>query len=223
VSWLLWREYRLNRWILVIGAAGILVPHLIFFLAVGNNDDTVLAFGKFMGAYGASSMFGYLAIAMLAGHAIAGERADRSAEFIAYLPLPRWRILASKLVLPLIIIAVIMGMNLVSVNLLALPVDFPLAHMADLRVLPSALLATYGVSWLFSSLLSSPVIASIIGLCTPFVVAGFGMATLNFLGLDVTTPENVLALNGWCAIGCLPLAIVCFSIGTRNYFRRSEP
>ena len=104
---LLWREYRLNRWILVFCAAAILVSYLLGFLlnhyALDDGDDIGAA---------ATFMLSLLTVALLAGNAIAGERADRSAEFIAYLPLRRSSTLASKLFLHLIAIVVLSAVNL---------------------------------------------------------------------------------------------------------------
>ena len=54
-----------------------------------------------------SLIISQLAIALIGGNAIAGERADRSAEFLCSLPITRKRILASKLLISLAIILVI--------------------------------------------------------------------------------------------------------------------
>ncbi|MFT5524486.1 MAG: uncharacterized membrane protein YjjB (DUF3815 family) [Pirellulaceae bacterium] len=71
MNWLLWREYRLNRWILATGAVGLLLPYV---LAVIFEADRSAAF---IGAYLVSCLFGHLTIALLAGHAVAGEQPKR--------------------------------------------------------------------------------------------------------------------------------------------------
>ena len=48
-----------------------------------------------------------LAVALIGGNAIAGERVDRSAEFQAYMPIPRRKILSAKLLLAMAMVAVI--------------------------------------------------------------------------------------------------------------------
>ena len=53
-----------------------------------------------------------LTVALLGGNAIAGEAADCSAEFIAYLPLSRPRLLAGKLSLAFSAAVSIWGPNL---------------------------------------------------------------------------------------------------------------
>ena len=68
MTWLLWREYRLNRWILVTGSALILLAYLIDFIFADNDS------WDFLGAWLLSCIFAYLTVALLAGNAIAGER-----------------------------------------------------------------------------------------------------------------------------------------------------
>ena len=157
MNWLLWREYRRNRWILALGAVTLLLPSLLMFLT--DEQDSVRRLAYFVGF----CTFTPGTVALLAAHAMAGERADRSAEFIAYLPLGRWRILASKLVLPLIAIVVIS-----TAYLLGLPSG--LAHFVDLFALVITLLLILGVSWLVSSIQSSTVIAFVSGAAAPLFI-----------------------------------------------------
>ncbi|MGI9427835.1 MAG: hypothetical protein ACR2NM_04210, partial [Bythopirellula sp.] len=89
MNWLLWREYRLNRWILAAGTVGIFAPLMGAVLVFSTSDPE--AFPKFISMYINSYMATAITVALLAGNAVAGGRADRSAEFLAYLPLPRWR------------------------------------------------------------------------------------------------------------------------------------
>ena len=212
MSWLLWREYRLNRWILTLGALGILTPLLIAAVAFSTSDGE--AFPKFLSMYGCSQLSAAITVALLAGNAVAGGRADRSAEFLAYLPLSRWRTLASKLIFPPLIIAVAWSLNLVFVVARIRPVE-PLEFegMVDLRVFASALLVTYSAAWLATQSLSSPTYAGIIGFVAPFVVLGLVVA-MPMLSLgDMTT------LNGWVVLVDLCVALVCFCIGTLHYVR----
>mgnify|MGYP006928307318 CR=1 FL=1 len=41
MNWLLWREYRLNRWILITCAVGIVIPYVIgfFFLSEWQDEE----------------------------------------------------------------------------------------------------------------------------------------------------------------------------------------
>ena len=94
MNWLLWREYRRNRWILAAGAAGVVLPYIIAVMFDVNRSS------GFIGAFFLSCVFSQMTVALLGGNAVAGERADRSAEFIAYLPLRRSSTFASKHAFP---------------------------------------------------------------------------------------------------------------------------
>jgi ABC-type transport system involved in multi-copper enzyme maturation permease subunit len=213
MNWLLWREYRLNRWILALGAVGILAPLLIAAVAFSTSDGE--AFPKFLTMYICSNMSAAITVALLAGNAVAGGRSDRSAEFLAYLPLSRWRTLASKLIFPLLITAVAWSLNLVFVVSRIRPVEpVEFEFAADLRVFASVLLVTYSAGWLATQFLSSPTYAGIIGFVAPFVVAGLVVAMPTVSLGDMTT------LNGWVVLVDLSVALVCFCIGTWHYVRR---
>ena len=73
MSWLLWREYRLNRWVLALGAVGILTPLLIAAVAFSTSDGE--AFPKFLSMYMCSHLSAAITVALLAGNAVAGGRA----------------------------------------------------------------------------------------------------------------------------------------------------
>ncbi len=203
---LLWREYRLNRGILVSGAVLVLLPYAIADSVVG---------------YALSSFFSQLIVALLAGNAMARERADRSAEFVATLPLGRWRRLAGKLILALITIALVWGLTLWGGKQVRLPEGA--AAFIDLSSFAIGLLLIYAVGWLFTSFLSSAIFASVIGLMAPVLIMFlvFGVL-LGVLHLDMTT-KNWVALSGWVALVCLAVAIVCFSLGSRNFLSNCEP
>jgi ABC-type transport system involved in multi-copper enzyme maturation permease subunit len=210
MNWLLWREYRRNRWILAMGAVTLLLPSLLVFLS--DERESVLRLAYFV-AYCA---FTPGTVGLLAAHAMAGERADRSAEFIAYLPLGRWRILASKLVLPLFAIVVIS-----TVYLLGLPSG--LAHFVDLFSLVITLLVIFGVCWLVSSFQSSTVIAFVSGAAAPVLIVVYMLVRSNVSpSFHEMTPKDIVAFSLWYAAICLPVAVVCFGIGTWNFLRQRE-
>ena len=216
--WLLWREYRLNRLILVTGGVLVLLPMVV--ATVFKYDRTT----DFYPAWAASTLFGYLTVAMLAGNAIAGERADRSAEFVAYLPLARWHRLASKLILFLITFIAIWAVTFWGANQLTLPAET--AHIVDLRVFVINVLVTYSIGWLFTSFLSSPTYASVVAGSSLVVVLLALALVAHILGLPMHQIDNSDAhetLIQWYAMIGLPLAIVCFSMGTWNYLRRADP
>jgi ABC-type transport system involved in multi-copper enzyme maturation permease subunit len=164
-------------------------------------------------------MWSLLTVALLAGNSIAGERADRSAEFVAYLPLPRWRMLASKLLLHLIALIVLSAVNLLTFKRLAELGELGNESALLVGCYFGLSLAIYGVGWLVSSLQSSPALATMTGLATP------GLIAMCIWGLGEMTedPFSDRIFVVWCATIWLAVAIACFSVGTWYYLRRSEP
>lgn len=212
---LLWREYRLNRWILVFCIAAILLSYLLGFLL----NHYAFADGDEIGG-AATLMWSVLTVALLAGNAIAGERADRSAEFVAYLPLRRTSTLASKVLLHVFAIAVLLAVNvgMLRQDVVSGEPDTESAIWVGIGLFVFGLLV-YSVSWLVSSLQSSPALATMIGLATP------GLIGVCLLSVDERTDMPGFASTfafRFAMIG-LPIAIVCFSIGTWWYLRRIEP
>lgn len=213
---LLWREYRLNRWILVSCLVAILLSYLLGFVlhyfAISDPNEDIGGAAGFV--------WSVLTVASLAGNAIAGERADRSAEFVAYLPLRRSSTLASKLFLHLIAIVVLLAVNLRMLRqaIVEGDPDSESAFWVGIGLLVLGLLV-YSVSWLASSLQSSPALATMIGLATP------GLIVLCLLSIDERTEmpgfANMFAFR-FAMIG-FPVAVACFSFGTLYYLRRSEP
>jgi ABC-type transport system involved in multi-copper enzyme maturation permease subunit len=217
MNWLLWREYRQNRWILAFGATGILVPYLIAVAVVQASDPEAYAkyFALYVNSYGAA----WITIALLAGGAVAGGRADRSAEFLAYLPLPRWRVMASKMILPLLTFAAAWCVNLVFVNSRIRPVEpAEMARAVDLPIFASVLLAVFSGGWLFTQFLSSTFYAATMGALFPIAV-GLNVTVILFL----SGADEINALNNWVAMTNVAVAILCFGLGTWMFLRRTEP
>src|SRR5437660_12005022 len=99
---LLWKDYRLNRGLLLLGVVAVTGVYLAGLSAEVSHTwpempasnawaDAIYSYGHM-----ALSVMPFLA-ALLGGNAIACERADRSAHFLAYLPPTKTQILASKL------------------------------------------------------------------------------------------------------------------------------
>ena len=228
MRWLLWREYRLNRLILAFAALLLLLPYVIALLATGIaviTGESTREFPEMAIAY--SYILSLATVFLLAGNAIAGERADRSAEFIAYLPVQRWRMLTSKLLLSLIAFAVILGFNTLMTVILFGPVDVTDRQFWTIVMLFSMGVLSYGSSWLASSLQSSPVIA----ITTGFVTTGLVSFCAFFIHVRTLTESLepvdideylIKPMVMWYATISLPVAIVCFGVGTWYYLRGSK-
>ena len=232
MKWLIWREYRLNRPILITGAVLLLLPYLVILIALCWPNAPAMGARHVARAFAGAAIYNIvlsqLTVLVLGGNAIAGERADRSAEFIAYLPLPRTRRLSSKLILAFSAAALIWGINLLVLWILVsaapqfrsgpnLPPDIPLM----LSYVAITGLVFYGVSWLISSFQSSPTFAVGGGLITPILVLMGLHAAAWAMDLDAPSIAR-FAENGY-AIICPMLALVGFSIGTWYYLTRIEP
>ena len=85
MNWMIWKEYRLNRLILIVGAVLLILPHAIALVLTwrGVGPDVGYAAQRmpknFLVAGMYSLVISQLTLALLGGHAIACERADRSA------------------------------------------------------------------------------------------------------------------------------------------------
>jgi ABC-type transport system involved in multi-copper enzyme maturation permease subunit len=163
-----------------------------------------------------------LTFAMLGGNAVAGERMDRSAEFLAYLPPTRAEVIASKATLAIGCCVIIWAVQAAVMYWWAPLVgevpedvirfrDDVVPHMAT----TSALL--FGAAWLGSTLVSSPAIATGIGFGAPWVLFAVLSVFRYALGFDD------LDLGAWWFALATGLGIACFVGGTAHYVHRVEP
>jgi hypothetical protein len=222
---LIWKEYRLARPLLVLALA-------LFAVIYGGGAamEITAAWPHWPGAKEWSGMLvsmGTIALlmafcvtALFGGHAIACERADRTAHFLAYLPPTKWQILAGKLIVPAIATAVIWAWLLTSVYVIAPAlggeaVDF---YGTMNPVAAASLCAlTFGVGWLASACLESSVVPTILALASP-VVLGFALLTVSVL---LRMPRASIA--EWSNSACFIVGAAAFVAGTRAYLRRVEP
>ena len=234
MTWLLWKEYRQNRAILWVLLFLLLLPYLIVLIAVGHSylrHEMLLR--DWRETFCAVSLFSIglsqIAIALIGGYAIAGERADRSAEFQAYLPIPRYKTLAAKLLLTLIMTAVIWLPNLAVCCTLEYSFGgnnlqpSPMAIMHAFFSTAIVGLTFFGVAWFVSSFLRSPAIAVCAGLVAPLFVLGglFFIDYLFDLKLDDGSDAPLFVL--WTIICLAALAAIGFVVGTWIAWRRVEP
>lgn len=224
---LLWKDVRLNSGVLVVAVLLLLGPYLALAVWQVYEDWPALpertAWARLLFLAGFMSLqASQLTLALLGGNCIACERADRSAEFLAALPISRARILASKLLLALLTVGVILTINLSLAHLVAPALtDKPLniweipAHWWHLL----GGVVIFGTAWLGSSFLESPTYAIVSGIVAPFAILG-GLTTANlFFGWRPAQDDFM----PWYIASCCLVGVLCFAAGTWYYLRRIEP
>jgi len=223
---LLWKDYRLNRLVLFIGVLLLVAP---FALAVGSNCYSWWRHGAF-GAWpdvlvhsGIMSLaFSLLTTGLLGGNAVAGERMDRSTEFLAYLPPTRRALVTSKALLALSALLVIWLLNLLVIYWVAPLTGELLPHVLQSRAESVVTLLCLGVflfggSWLASCLLRSCAIATGVGVVGP-VALGITLVVLR----EVVGYADLDVGRWYCTLNLI-LGSACFVAGVGYYLRRLEP
>ena len=229
MRWLLWKDYRHNRLIVFAGLFFLLVPHLVALCATCHAK----VYGppvpsRWKMNFSVSSAYSLaicqLAVALIGGNAIAGERVDRSAEFLASLPITRRRLLVSKLLVALAITA-ILWLNAPLLLYLVTTSEFSPNEIDFERGLINIAvtgLTFFSVGWFFSAFLASPTFAVVGALAVPLVVI-LGLDYGDYLFEWHLNDRNIELLELLYRTICLTLAPVCFAVGTWHYLRRVEP
>ncbi len=242
MNWLLWKDYRQNRLVVLAALAILLGPYLIGFgiIIVGCWVKAGIPDGQgfhwtpwwreiVMGASVYSLVISQLSIALIGGNAISGERVDNSSAFLYSLPIRRKKLLASKLLLSLAIAAIPWLLNVLVLWCLCGMGPIPPHKYQDVFVLAVNIAITglifFCVAWFLSSFVCSPIFDVCGGVITPFFVVS-GISLVYWMLEATGSPQ--LAVDGWTFTIwywgiCLTLAPICFGVGTWHYLRRVEP
>ena len=228
---LLWKDYRTNQPLLVIGVVLLLTPYAVLigwiWYSVGLTAATPTQWAEsLLMAAQASLACSQLTLLLLAGTIIAGERRDRSAEFLAYLPPSRPAILTSKALLSAATVAVIWGLTLAIVGLVGPALDAEAvsgthrtALLEFLAIMATSGVALFGTAWLGSSMLESPTYSTAIGLLAVMLLPFLLNACRMVSGWPDNSASFVHALR-LLYVGC---GIAGFLVGWTYYVRRVEP
>ncbi len=184
---LLWKDYHQNRKVLAAIAVILLIPYGISIVVamIDLYSGHTIQRAQLLQSGSRIALFLSAGItSFIAGNAIAGERADRSAEFAAYLPISRRHAVASKIIVAigacLFFILINGAVNLAAVSMVFPDYGYPLSVLTDAVVYGGpAVLLMFGVAWLLSSFSRSPAISAVSGLAAFLVLmgsAGFGMS-----------------------------------------------
>jgi ABC-type transport system involved in multi-copper enzyme maturation permease subunit len=224
---LLWKDYRLARPLLILGAAVLVTIYglgaLVEIKSAWPSTPTAKAWGTMLVAQGTVALYLSCCITgLLGGHAIACERADRSAHFLAYLPPTKTQILASKFIIAACASAVMWGWLLLSVYVIAprlggTPGQSGFGAMISAPAAASLCALTFGVGWLASARLESTTVPILLALTSPVVVSLLLLAALDLLGLPRAR------MTDWSIPACFAAGTAAFAAGTWTYYARVEP
>ncbi len=213
---LLWKDWRLNRMILVIAVAAIFslfaVGAIIWAHATWPELPSGKDWAELFILLSAVALFGTSFIAaMLGGYSFAYERADRSAYFLSYLPPTKGQILLSKFLVALGIAGVIWLWPVISMYVLApwmsngqARVNFPIGpgQAAAMSLL------TFGVAWLASVVSRNTTGPIVMGIVSPGMIAML---------------SEMKHLHSWDWLFHLILGTAAFVAGCVIYSRQVEP
>lgn len=225
---LTWREWRRDRPIVLSILAIVPTIALLFVaqaMADKHHDFTGEALQMFLWiATVVALMLGVVFMPVLAAHAVAGERADRSARFVAALPVTRLCRLAAK-------VATLLGLVLLLwVPFLVWLVFQPSTRAPDLReasvvfgTVATLTLLTTALAWLLAAWLDTVVVAAGAAIFVPLAVLLL-LSTLRQIEWEDRKAFFELWIRPDYAPSLLTLlvAAACFAAGTAIYLRRTE-
>lgn len=227
---LLWKDLRINRLPLLIGAFMMITPYIVVGVAVTHmplwQEATAASAWAVLLTTGChfSLLCSQPALAMLSGHTIAVERGDRSAEFLGYLPPSRSLVLISKALVLVGAFLSVWGLNLLlQATAFWLSSDTDTAgeltsHLATLPRIAGIGLLAAGAGWCASANVENSGPAVALGLAAPMVLFSVLQATHSAFN----TPDDLSFGSVYFTL-CPILAVVFFTTGTFCYLRRVEP
>lgn len=217
---LIWKDYRMNRALLVVAAAIVAGPYLIGVLVQFKDAQAVGRWGGTVAASALAAMAtSLLVISLMAANAFSQERADRSAEFLAQLPPSRWSILLSKFILALTVSLVMWAVNLM-MGLIVAPrlggFEPPLDD-AVASLLPTSVLL-FGAGWAASTVMSSPVGAWGVSAAAPMALGGIILSV--WYVFDIPADGRIQPIYG---AACIVLGVTALIASSIMYVRRVTP
>lgn len=225
---LLWREYRQHRMIIFACAGVVLMPYLLWLVAAVLLDPyEYAARTDWLHDLAASSVGALLlcavSAAIIAGNLVAGERADRSSQFVGYLPINRASAMLVKLAVGMAVIAVLWLANYLVLRIANAYLgtsDMGVREMVDAAgALLCALIMALGVAWCLTTLLRSP------ALCAggAILAALLLFVSLLIIGGRINPNDTGRILATWFAPLSTTIGLGSFLIGVAVYLRRIEP
>jgi len=226
---LLWKDYRINRLLLIFGFVVCVGPWII---AAARNlyhslrdQEVWWEPGFWVSTASISLGLSLFTFSMLGGNAIAAERSDRSAEFLDYMPVSRWAILASKSVIALSAGTIFWLVNLLILFIVAPRVSavIPAANFFESSELQEMLglfgatsVLLFGAGWFWSAVLNSH------GLATGMSYFALAVVVMAMIGIEAGLGVDGF-IDRWLVPVSLMVGISGFVAGCVYYLRRLEP
>jgi ABC-type transport system involved in multi-copper enzyme maturation permease subunit len=219
---LLKKDWRLNAVPIYGGTLLVAVPYIVVVLALIFQtpryrerywaDDLQIA--AVMG-----TMLTVAVTAVFGGVAFAQERRERSADFLALIPVSRLKIVASKTVIGLLVPAILWAGN------------FYAAHVSGVRniwsrddthysytLAANIMVFAFGIAWFCSSFLRSPSVAACIAIGSVLVLVVVGALPDRWVAGLANSSEILFVISSPALMG------LCFFVaGMRTYLGRVEP
>jgi ABC-type transport system involved in multi-copper enzyme maturation permease subunit len=224
------KDLRLNR-APVIGA--IVLP-LVFYViplatvVLDRPRQSVPDIWRLAIASGAGTGLSLMVLmcAVFGGVAFAPERRDRSAEFLAMLPVRRWEIALSKLFAAgtcVLVLCAVHGLVLAVCSWGVTGGQWSGDVLRIYATFPFTGLLLFGLAWLFSTFMRSPTFAAVLSMVCSALVSWVLMGIVA-LAVDARhgghTYENLFLVTS--VVGAV-VGLVCLIAGTAYYCARVSP
>lgn len=214
---LLQKDFRVYRWAFIAAITAILAPYfLVIFLAFYN-----IVVGEGHRLDGIFDLFPILSLcacvavaAIFGGSAFSVERRDRSAEFLAMVPVDRWQIICSKCLVPipalLFVWFVITTFSIVTSFRNDFSGAIPRADNGNIAIVyaltSGTMIGVFGVAWLIGLFVNSPAISASAALMILFATGFF----LRLQFPDVRLDSLLFPCSMVLGVGCFLLGIVFY-------------
>jgi hypothetical protein len=220
---LLWKDWKAAKTGVLISLVMLSLPFLIVPITTAlSRQRSPVSHLLFVSGLHYSQIMMMLALPLMSGVSFARERSDRSADFVATLPVSSPKRFLSKLIVTL---AFLMGVC--ALHWMGWGIEWALRpsnmrpgyHPAEGMIGTYCLAVVGGVTaWLFSTMLTMPIVATGLGIATTMSVP----YALTLYAMNRRDDPNWLPLTEWVlatAAYCLCLLAVSFVI----YVKRSRP
>jgi ABC-type transport system involved in multi-copper enzyme maturation permease subunit len=222
---LLIKDIRLNTIPILGGGLLMAMPYIIILLSIPmQHHDRSDIPREFQVAAAMGIVLTVAVAAIFGGVAFALERRERSADFLALLPVTRRQIVTSK-----ILVGLFFPVLMLIANFIALTIASRRLQLGDQNafavdnvqfiIVAAALILAFGIAWLASSFLSSPAIAA--GISITMILCWLFVSNVLPEKYIDSVPGAYQFAVGFSAI--IVPGLICFCVGTYYYLNRIEP